>query len=37
MAFFKFSIEVAYEILKYPGKPKAEPCTTATFAFSNSF
>ena len=25
IAVFNFSIEVAYEILKYPSKPKADP------------
>ena len=32
----KFSSEVAYEILKYPSSPNADPCTTATPACSSN-
>ena len=30
-------MDVAYEILKYPSKPKADPWTTATKASSSNF
>ena len=35
MASCSLSIEVAYEILKKPSKPKADPWTTATSLFSS--